>query len=824
MKIVGVEDEFRTSSETGGKAKGLICLHENGFRTPAFYLLDDLFLSSVKNNPDSLSPMLEEWKSGYSIREDQLWAVRSSALLEDGKEKSFAGQYLTCLNVPTSNLNEAVMAVLNSYYKQSNYADLSQSHGIVIQEMLAPDYSGVLFSKDPVNLLSDDTVINMIPGLGENLVSGEFNAFQVRYTAHSFVFEDLESDYQGKKLENGTPHNCIENGNKIKTETENHLNDLLEGARRLEQLIEAPVDVEFAILNGKVHWLQVRPITSRSLHEELIIWDSTNAEGNYPGLTLPLSISFTQITFEAAYLESAMAIGFKTSILKQNQNNIQNMSGGIYGALYYNVGAWQSNLYQLPMGKRLVRQLPRIWNMSDVPFVAPPKRHTFIKRTGIFINLLFKLLNSRRHAINYATHITESQNRFSSEVLKNQTFDELVNSYWSLRSSSAKNWLAPILNGLFTMLIFFRLKRFIRKSKLYRKEPNFMNDILFTEGEVVSVHLVNSFQSLCREIHTNEPLKELFEQTDCEEIWKELKIKHKSFFEAIMIHISKYGERTSESELKMETISYIQNPLLFIDYLKRNTKLLVAVKPDEEKFNYHRVLKRYYPYNFVKRLVYKKLISIMVYRVKTRENYRYSRAQVFALFRQLFLEIGERLQVSGSIKDSRDVLYLHVDEIINSAEQKRFKAIVEQRKADYETYEGMERAVRYIQSNENYYESIDENVSIEGNQLKGIGCCGGAVEGRVVIVDKNTDLHGNFKGCILISQYFEPGWIGLFTQAKGLVSERGNLLSHTSILCRELGIPSIVGVKGLITAAQGLKTLKMNGATGIIDLEQDESL
>ena len=76
----------------------------------------------------------------------------------------------------------------------------------------------------------------------------------------------------------------------------------------------------------------------------------------------------------------------------------------------------------------------------------------------------------------------------------------------------------------------------------------------------------------------------------------------------------------------------------------------------------------------------------------------------------------------------------------------------------------------------------------------------------------------------MISQYFEPGWIGLFTQAKGLVSERGNLLSHTSILCRELGIPSIVGVKGLITAAQGLKTLKMNGATGIIDLEQDESL
>lgn len=824
MKIVGAAENFRTTSEMGGKAKGLLCLHENRFRVPAFYLLDDLLISTVKSNPDSLLPVLEEWQSGYSIWEDQLWAVRSSAALEDGREKSFAGQYLTCLNVPTHKLNEAIMDVLNSYFKESDYEEQSKSHGIIIQEMLAPDYSGVLFTKDPVNMLSDDTVINMIPGLGENLVSGKFDAFQVRYTAHSFVFDMLEGDYQGEKLENGTLHNCIEKGSGIKSATEQYMNELIEGTHRLEQLIDAPVDVEFAIHKGKLYWLQVRPITSRSLNEDLIIWDSTNAEGNYPGLTLPLSISFTRITFEGAYLESARAIGFKTSILNQNQNNIKNMSGGIYGALYYNIGAWQSNLYQLPLGKRLVQQLPRIWNMSEAPFVAPPKRHNFINRAGILFNLIFKLLNSRKHAIRYETHITKSQKLFSSQAIKNQSYDDLVKSYWSLHSSSAKNWLAPILNGLFTMLIFFRLKRFIRKSKLYRTEPNFMNDVLFSEGEVVSVNLVNSFQSLCRTIHTNESLKELFEHTDCEKIWKELKIKHKSFFEAIKIHISKYGERTSESELKMETISYIQNPLLFIDYLKRNTKLLVAEKPNKEKFNYHSVLKRYYPYNFVKRMAFNKLISIMVKRVKAREDYRYTRAQVFALFRQLFLEMGERLEAAGSVENSRDVLYLHVDEIIDVSSQERFRAIIERRKADYELHKQVERAARYVQCNDEYYEAIYDNRSVQGNQLKGIGCCSGVVEGRIVLIDENTDLNTDLTNCILVSKYFEPGWIGLFSQAKGIISERGNLLSHTSILCRELGIPSIVGAKDLLNKVQGIKRLKMNGATGIIDLEQDESL
>jgi len=194
------------------------------------------------------------------------------------------------------------------------------------------------------------------------------------------------------------------------------------------------------------------------------------------------------------------------------------------------------------------------------------------------------------------------------------------------------------------------------------------------------------------------------------------------------------------------------------------------------------------------------------------------------LFRQLFLEMGERLEAAGSIENSRDVLYLHVDEIIDVSSQERFRAIIERRKADYELHKQVERAARYVQCNDEYYEAIYDNRSVQGNQLKGIGCCSGVVEGRIVLIDENTDLNTDLTNCILVSKYFEPGWIGLFSQAKGIISERGNLLSHTSILCRELGIPSIVGAKDLLNKVQGIKRLKMNGATGIIDLEQDESL
>ena len=114
-----------------------------------------------------------------------------------------------------------------------------------------------------------------------------------------------------------------------------------------------------------------------------------------------------------------------------------------------------------------------------------------------------------------------------------------------------------------------------------------------------------------------------------------------------------------------------------------------------------------------------------------------------------------------------------------------------------------------------------DDVVLEGNQLKGTGCCSGLVEGKAIMIDSNTDFSQDFTDNILIAHYFEPGWISLFCQAKGIVSERGNLLSHTAIICRELNVPSIVGVKGLTKRVKSHDVIEMNGATGIIKLKCD---
>ncbi len=76
----------------------------------------------------------------------------------------------------------------------------------------------------------------------------------------------------------------------------------------------------------------------------------------------------------------------------------------------------------------------------------------------------------------------------------------------------------------------------------------------------------------------------------------------------------------------------------------------------------------------------------------------------------------------------------------------------------------------------------------------------------------------DFSGKILVADYFEPGKINLFSKAGGIISIRGNLLSHTAILCREMGIPSIVGARGLLSKIKDGDKIEMNGATGKIYL------
>jgi pyruvate,water dikinase len=212
--------------------------------------------------------------------------------------------------------------------------------------------------------------------------------------------------------------------------------------------------------------------------------------------------------------------------------------------------------------------------------------------------------------------------------------------------------------------------------------------------------------------------------------------------------------------------------------------------------------------------------------VRQRENLRFERTRVFGRIRRIFLEAGRRLNAMGELEEARDIFYLEVEEILayvnGNAVTARLRQLVALRKAEFEHYrlstppgERFETrgAVYYAQSY-----AAEAKPGLEeagGDERHGIGCCPGVVRGTVRVVrdPRNAQLPA---GSILVADHTDPGWIMLFPSARGLLVERGSLLSHSAIVARELGIPAIVSIRGLTAWLRDGDIVELDGAQGIV--------
>ena len=203
----------------------------------------------------------------------QLYAVRSSAPEEDGLCFSWAGQFESFLGKPQSSIEESVLAIWSSIfseraisYREHSLKNLSGvSIAIIIQEMIDPDFSGVIFSTNPVG--GQESVIEYVQGLAEPLVSGEI--IPERIFVHRETFSTVRSE-RGNQREalrlspqEGTCRSSIVKRNFFPED----IRRLTEMALSLEASWKTPVDIEWAMKDSSTFLLQARPITAISGEE-----------------------------------------------------------------------------------------------------------------------------------------------------------------------------------------------------------------------------------------------------------------------------------------------------------------------------------------------------------------------------------------------------------------------------------------------------------------------------------------------------------------------------------------------------------------------------
>lgn len=795
-------------SHSGNKAAGLFFLRAQNLNTPDFYVIDNKCLEYIDLNKPKLYEIINNWVNKYKISKNTLWAVRSSTSLEDSIDKSYAGRFHTELNVKINDIDSAILNVLNSY-KKVDFKD--SKNGIIIQKMLLPEISGVIFTSNPISF-TDELIINAIPGLGDDLVSGKNEAFQIVLKNKKEQYSELNRKYPGTS--NNKKFKI--SGKQISDKIIIHKNHINKSIKKLERLKKYPLDIEFAIENDTFYWLQIRPITGYEKAKNQIIWDNTNIGDNYPGVNKPLTNSFVKYSYSKAYTSMANFLGMTKSDLQKNTPLLENMVGAIQDRLYYNVTAWQKLLLQLPFGNKTSQYYPKLMNMNDVIKIYRNKSIGFSKYLVLLVNIVKAILFFGFFKKQFEKKYQFILNKYSDFDYSKKTYQQLTNIFTDIEKKLAEKWTVPVVNGFLAMLFHSLLKHIVNKSKIHKKYPNFVNDILFTDDNVISVKIIKDFQFILNKIHNNKEVKDLFNNNDIEYIKNNLKNKYTIINQLIIKYINDYGERISGGELKLETVNYKENPDLFIQYIKANIYAKVPNKNVIKKTNYKTIINQMYQFNVLKKYTLYLIVKITRNRMRDRENYRFLRTKSFHVIRMLFRELDKKLVEDKKLKNKNDSLFLNIEELLDST--KNLAEIVKRRKSDYYIYIKEKEYYRYIQKNNRLLPVEKTSTKTNKSDIKGIGCSSGVAKAKALII-KDIELKEEIvKDKILISKYFEPGWFNLFSQAKGIISERGNLLSHTSILSRELGLPSIVGVNDILDIVKNGDVIEMNGSTGTIKI------
>jgi pyruvate,water dikinase len=185
----------------------------------------------------------------------------------------------------------------------------------------------------------------------------------------------------------------------------------------------------------------------------------------------------------------------------------------------------------------------------------------------------------------------------------------------------------------------------------------------------------------------------------------------------------------------------------------------------------------------------------------------------YARFRPCFLHLGELFATKKFVNESTDIFYLDMSEIRTLIETEEFSQkyleAIKERKTEIEKCKDMLLP-------EVIFGDTSPPMVRKGSisrLLRGLPVSRGYFEGKVKVVRSISEAAKVLKGDVLVIPYSDISWTPLLSKAGAIISEAGGLLSHCSIVARELGIPAVVGVEGATMIPDNTEA-RIDGYTG----------
>jgi pyruvate,water dikinase len=781
-------------------------------------------------------------------------AVRSSVVGEDSAVDSFAGQMDTYLHVTRDQVIERVLDCFASAYseralayrllRRRDGASVEVSAAVLVQLMVESRASGVLFTANPTTGQAGEVVVSAGLGLGEGIVAGLvetdtiFMDLASGAVQHETVVEKRSrivfdaAAGAGTKLESiGAAEGdaaCLSPA---------QLGALCELARKVQaQAGATPQDLEWAFdARGTLYLLQARPITTLGRGRESI-FDNSNIVESYPGLVLPLTFSFARAGYEHIFRENARLLGAPEYLVEQHFHVYQSLVGLLDGRAYYNILSWYQ-LFQLVPGfewalpawekalglTRLVR--PRRYSRRERMALLPARVRVYSAITTLFFRL------ERRIADFFAT-LAALQADVARRPLAELTSHDLVELADRLMRRVMPAYAISPLNDSFGQQLHAALGAMIEKWQL--GDPVALrNDLLCGESGMESVAPVRSILAITDAIRARPALRQVLDGgASPAEVWRALQADP-GVRPLLDEHLALYGDRTVH-ELKLETVTLEEDPTFLVIMLRNylaggQANVEMEQREHEIRARGEAQARKALGFRPGRRWLFGYALRRLRAAVRDRENLRFARSRVVGMARRIYRELGRRLAEDKLLAEPRDVFWLGMDEVAAAVRgqslTRDLAGLVALRKREYEGFAKARPGARIttygiVGAPSNSFAG-DVATGGEGTAgagvLRGTGCGSGRVEARAkVILDPQSNL--DVRGEILIAPSTDPGWVFLMVAAAGLVAEKGSLLSHTAIIGRELGIPTVVGVKDATRLVADGARVRLDGHAGTLEI------
>lgn len=792
-------------------------------------------------------------------------AIRSSAADEDSEFLSFAGQMDSFLNVRSEKaFVDAVRGCWASlfsdravYYRRSNKIDpWSTRIAVIAQQMIKADISGVVFTTNPLTGNRHEMLVNSTWGLGEGLVAGTLVADTFILDAGGNVVRSIiaeKKQFADFSVLGGIEFRPVPTEKQSMTSlTAQKLKELHGLALKVQDFKSKPMDIEFAIEGDAIYLLQARPITTLKEYaqpdtENLKIWDNSNIVESYSGVTTPLTFSFIKSAYYAVYWQFCEVIGVNKKTIFKSRHVFENMLGLIQGRVYYNLLNWYRLISLMPgfsYNKKFMEQMMGLQVIKEVKFAVGSKGKW--ERYLVHLPRLLKVgakmftahLSLQRRVATFQAHFRNIYAKCSKLDYEKMTPPQILEIYHILEDEVLWKWKSPILNDFEAMIFYGLLKRLTVIWKL-DDDGTIQNDLLCGEGGIRSTRVTTELALIAKQIEASEELKSRVLSSSPEDALLQLR-REPAFTDikkAFEKYIDEYGVR-SVDEMKLESIPVKDNPVFCISVIQNYLRTAVP-DPDKQRGREQNIrqkaesllesrLKARYPllYPF-KLLLYHWVLKNTRNAIKNRENQRFARAEAYSLIRSMMRAIGKNWYERGILRNPENIFYLEMGEIWSFIEGTStyidLQRLSDMRRMEFETYRQMSPEDHIETQGEVYMHGslfVKESLGIvDETILEGLGCCQGIVEGRVQVIIK-PDSNLRLNGDIMVAKHTDPGWVVLFPSVSGLIIEKGSMLSHSAIVAREMGIPTVVGVKDVTRKLRTGDTVRLDGATGRITILQ----